>query len=137
RESVVVAVLLRSGGGVRRIGADHRSAGEADTRADRGTLAATEQRSRRCADRGADHGTGHRFVLGLLAGGGAADLVVGVNAAIIVVAAELVEGFPGAGKHQDSRTAGRRGGARSEEQRGEDSLLLHLLGAGGTRCQPP
>src|SRR6185503_3419709 len=137
RESVVVALLLRSGGGARRIGARHSSGREAYGSRGRRGLAAAKQRSGGSADRGADDGAVYGFLSGFLAGARTADLVVGVDAAIIVVAAELVEGFSGAGKHEDSGTVGRRGGARCEEQRAGDGQLFHLLGVGGTRCQPP
>src|SRR6185503_7927117 len=75
RESVVVALLLRSGSGARRIGADHRAAGEADAGADRGALTAAEQRARGSADGGADDCAADCLVSGFLARAGTADLV--------------------------------------------------------------
>jgi hypothetical protein len=63
----------------------------------------------------ADHGAGHAALLGSLAGGDAADALVGIVSALHVVGAEVVKALAGAGQHHHAGAA-RHGGAGGDEQ---------------------
>jgi hypothetical protein len=88
-------------------------------RAHAGTFVPSDRCAGSSAYHGADHCAGHSALLGRLAGGYAADALVGIVPAIHIVGAKVVKAFSRAGQHHHAGAARHAGAGGNEQGQGE------------------